>query len=215
MKKLNRSLILIEGITKEDEGQELPILREFFRMLKWRCEPVKAYGFSSAEENKTAFLEALLLTKSRFVHVSSHGSDGDLTLDGNSANEVDISPQHIKQYCRTEEVQSPLKGRFVTISACGDIAPSFSLGLHKYANVAAVITPLASVRFSESVLFSMMFYFTLFTPTQTEKKKIYSSERLARYIDSFNRTKAAYLSVGGTGAHRLDYWWKDEHRVIC
>lgn len=191
----------------------MPILSEFFRMLGWKCDPREAHGLASAKENRAAFLEALLQTKSRFVHVSAHGSGSDLTVDQDAPNEADIELRHIKDFRQAKRLRAPLSGRFVTISACGDIAPSFALGLHKHAGATAVITPLASLDFDESALFAMMFYFTLLAPVgRNEKHK--DTERLAQYIDSFNRTKVAYLNVGGTGAHRLDYWWRGEHMTI-
>ena len=212
-KNLKPRIVLIEGISAHDRGQEMPILGEFFRMLKWRCDPCDASGQGSPAKNKNAFLDALLRTRSRFVHVSAHGSGRDLTLGQDGPHQADIELDDIQRYCRKNKLRAPLLGRFITISACGDIAPSFSLGLHEHAKATAVITPLASLDFHESALFAMMFYFTLLAPGG-RKKNHKASERLAQYIDSFNRTKAAYLSVGGSGAHRLDYWWRGEHVTI-
>ena len=212
-RKKSREIVLIEGISVDDEGQEMPILREFFGMLKWECKPRKAHGLASAKENRAAFLDALLQTKSRFVHISAHGSGRDLTVDQDAPHETDIELRHIESFRQAKGLRAPLSGRFVTISACGDIDPSFALGLHKHAGATAVITPLASLDFDESALFAMMFYFTLLAPAG-RRKNHKDAERLAQYIDSFNRTKAAYLKVGGTGAHRLDYWWKGKHMTI-
>ena len=212
-RSLEREIVLIEGVSDNDQGQEMPILKEFFGMLGWECEPRQAHGLASAKENKRAFLAALLETTSRFVHVSAHGSGRDLTVDQHTPNKADIKLRHIRDFPGAKELPRPLSGRFVTISACGDIAPSFALGLGEDAGATAVITPLASLDFDESALFAMLFYFTLLAPVGRDKGHN-SAERLAQYIDSFNRTKMAYLNVGGTGAHRLDYWWKGEHMVI-
>ena len=212
-KSRQKLVVLIEGISADDQGQEMPILSEFFLMLKWHCDPRDASGQGSPEKNKTSFLKALLRTQSRFIHVSAHGSGSDLTLDQRGPNEANIELDDIKGYCRKRKLCDPLSGRFITISACGDIAPSFALGLHEHAGATAVITPLASLEFHESALFAMMFYFTLLAPRE-RKKKHKVAGRLSQYIDSFNRTKTAYLSVGGTGAHRLDYWWHGEHVTI-
>ena len=191
----------------------MPILSEFFRMLKWHCDPCDASGQGSPKKNKTLFLNALLRTQSRFIHVSAHGSGSDLTLERYGPNEVDIELGDIRRYCHKRNLREPLSQRFITISACGDIAPSFALGLHEHAGATAVITPLASLDFHESALFAMMFYFTLLAPPE-RKEKYDAAGRLSQYIDSFNRTNTAYLSVGGAGAHRLDYWWHGEHRTI-
>ncbi|MDE0364382.1 MAG: hypothetical protein OXP09_02290 [Gammaproteobacteria bacterium] len=213
VRKKSLEIVLIEGISDTDRGQEMPILKEFFGMLDWECKPRKAHGLASAKHNRAAFLEALLQTKSRFVHVSAHGSGSDLTVDRYAPNEARTNLRDIMDFCQTKGLRAPLSGRFVTISACGDIAPSYALGLHKHAEVTAVITPLASLDFHESALFTMMFYFTLLAPPGRKKVRN-RSERLAQYIDSFNRTKIAYLNVGGSGAHRLDYWWRGEHTTI-
>lgn len=212
-KKFKPQIVLIEGISTHDHGQEKPILREFFQMLKWDCDPRDASGQGSRKKNRNAFLKALLQTRSRFVHVSAHGSGSDLTLERHDPHEVDIGLDDIKRHCRKDELANPLSSRFVTISACGNIAPSFAFGLHEHANSTAVITPLGSLDFHESALFAIMFYFTLLAP-RGRKRNHKASERLSQYIDSFNRTTAAYLSVGGSGAHRLDYWWRKEHVTI-
>ena len=208
-----RQIVLIEGISTSDEGQELPILREFFQMLGWDCDPREAYSHGSPKKNKAAFLKALLRSRSRFIHVSAHGSGSDLTVDQEGEHEAAINLDDIKNYLQKRKLRAPLDGRFITISACGDIAPSFALGLHQHAGATAVVTPLASLDFDESALFAMMFYFTLLAPPG-RKKKHNAGEHLSQYIDSFNRAKTAYLSVGGSGAHRLDYWWKQEHVTI-
>lgn len=211
---LKRQIVLIEGISPVDRGgQEKPILGEFFKMLNWRSDLRDAVDQGSASKNKQAFLGALLETQSRFIHVSAHGSGDDLTIDQRRKHEATIKLDDIKDYCRKRSPPGPLRGRFITISACGDIAPSFALGLHEHAGAAAVITPLASLDFGESALFAMMFYFTLLAP-HGRKKRHAHAERMAQYIDSFSRTKTAYLSVGGTGAHRLDYWWRGEQLTI-
>lgn len=191
----------------------MPILREFFRMLGWKCDDQDAAG-KEPQANKKEFLSALLRTQSRFVHVSAHGSGSDLTLDQDGQGEADIKLSDIQTYREKNKLPNDtLSGRFITISACGDIAPSFALGLHQHAGATAVISPLASLGFHESALFAMMFYFTLFTPSD-RREGHRTSERISQYIDSFNRTKAAYLSVGGSGAHRLDYWWRKEQVTV-
>ena len=79
-KRLKREIVLIEGISTDDRGQELPILSEFFQMLKWDYDPCDVFGRGSPDRNKAAFLKALLENRSRFIHVSAHGSGSDLTL---------------------------------------------------------------------------------------------------------------------------------------
>lgn len=37
---------------------------------------------------------------------------------------------------------------------------------------------------------------------------------IPEYIDVFQRTKAAYLNIGGTGTYRLDYWVRRKDYVI-
>ncbi len=212
-KKQIKQITLIEGISEDDRGRDMPILREFFRMLGWNCVVQDATG-KRPQANKEKFLDELLRTQSRFIHVSAHGSGSDLTLDQGGVGPAEIKLSDIRSYREKKELpKHPLSERFLTISACGDIAPSFALGLHQHAGATAVISPLASLDFHESALFAMMFYFTPLTPSN-RKESHKTSERISQYIDSFNRTKVAYLSVGGSGAHRLDYWWRKEHVTV-
>ena len=176
-KPRQKRVVLIEAISADDQGQEMPILREFFRMLNWPCDPRDASDQGSPEKNKTLFLKALLRTRSRFIHVSAHGSGSDLTLDRYGPNEADIELDDITAYCRKRKLRDPLSGRFITISACGDIAPSFALGLNEHAGATAVITPLARLDFHESALFAMMFYFTLLAPRERKKKHMAAGRR--------------------------------------
>ena len=70
------------------------------------------------------------------MHISSHGDGRKLTIDYNDTEDcnktkgVDIELVDIKNYCQEHELKAPLKGRFVTISACVYIHPQFALGFH-------------------------------------------------------------------------------------
>jgi len=198
-----RAAVVIEGTPPRADGQDEPILSEFFKMIGWISYSKKVYNHSSAGENRDAFLKALLESRSWFIHISSHGSGIDLTI-GLDDREATISLNDIKRYCRRKELTNPLKGRMLTISACGNISPSFALGLLKCAGATAVIAPLGKVGFGESALFAMMFYFSLLGLPDSQRSRRHA-DRLAQYIDSFSRAKTAYLNIGGTGAYRLDY----------
>ena len=77
-----------------------------------------------------------------------------------------------------------------------------------------MISPLSDVHFSESALFWMVFYFSLLGP-RSDTTTPDDDAPFARIVDAFNRSKTAYLSVGGTGAYRLDYWFDDYHYAIA
>ena len=162
---------------------------------------------------REAFLVALLQSKSTFFHIAAHGSGQVLSVAEESDQQVDISPKDIEEFCDDNELDGPLARRFVTVSSCSEVDSSFAMGLHEHAGATAVIAPLGPIGFNESVLFAMMFYFNLLPLVGSMEKRI-SAEILSTYIDSFNRSKDAYLHMGGTGALRLDYWWNDEHVAI-
>jgi hypothetical protein len=217
---MKKTVNLIEAIPKEDKGQDAPILTEFLKMAGWSFEPHQIKGHT-AEQQKKSFLGILTRGDSRFIHISAHGDeDGGLAI-GNSG--VNVSGADIASYCRTRGRSSkPLKGRFVTLSACGEISGRFPLELNEVAGATAVISPLVEVTFAESAVFMLLFYFSLakspklcaLSSSCADRSQARTSRRIAHYIDSFQRTKLAYLSIGGAGAFRLDYWWQNEHTSI-
>ena len=172
-------------------------------------EPIISKVYKGSGNNRKKFLNELLETDHRFLHISAHGNGKALSLE--DSNETKITDNDIKEYCDERSMSKPLKGNFVTLSACGHVSVEFVRRLHEITGVTAVISALAPIDFSESALFSVMFYFTLLNRLGS---RLRTSERLAQYIDCYQRTKIAYVGVGGTGAHRLDYWWEDEHIIV-
>ena len=208
-------LAVLEGISSTDFGQDAKILKPFAKMLGWDCIARKCNRRGSARENKDVFLQTLFNTKAVFLHLSAHGAAGAIYLDSESDQEAAVSIADIQDFGRRAETaeQDPPAHRFITMSTCGNIDSSFSLGLHETVNAVATIAPIGKIDFSESILFATMFYFTLL-PRIDQIKKEAHEEILAQYVDSFNRTKTAYLNIGGTGAHRLEYWWKKEQFTV-
>ena len=212
---MKNSVSIIEGIksSKEFEGQDARMLGEFLKMIGSKSNICKIYKLKS--NNKENFLREFLDSDFRYLHVSSHGDKDGFSIQ--DPGKTRIVSDDIREYCRKKETRKkpyrPLRKKFVTISACGHVSGEFVTELHRWSGVAAVISALAPVRFSDSALFSSLFYFSLFKDMDaTEPDSL--SERLAMYVDAYQRTKAAYLTIGGTGAHRLDYWWDEEHVIV-
>ena len=213
---LNPSLRIIEGIRPGKRGQDARMIGEFLKMAEWKCQ-IKDLTANS-KDPKGEFLRSLLKTKSRFIHISAHGGEAEISLEDRKQTKINIDD--ITAFCGRKGVaRKPLKHRFLTLSACGHISNNFVIKLNKVTSVTAVISPLTPVHFSESALFSTLFYFSLarfphlslLSVDQTDDTETTTEGRVAQYIDSFQKAKVAYLTVGGTGAHRLDYWWGDEH----
>lgn len=214
--KIRRSLCIIEGIRSGDAGQDARMIGEFFQVVQWKCQ-IRDLTENS-DNPKNDFLRFLLKAKSRFIHISAHGGKTGISLGDHKKTKIDIND--IKKFCRRKGVaRDPLKHRFVTLSACGHISNNFVVKLNEATSVTAVISPLTPIHFSESALFSTLFYFSLarfpklslHSVDQTDDAETRTEGRIAQYIDSFQKAKMAYLTIGGTGAHRLDYWWGDDH----
>ena len=189
------------------------MLGEFLKMAGRQPNVCKVYKFRKDE--KRQFLSALLNSKHRFLHISAHGDRTGFLLQ--DKNETEITAADIQDYCgkhvsRTRPY-TPLHKKFVTISSCGHVSAEFVMKLHESTGVTAVISALAPIGFSDSALFSSLFYFSLFSYLYTKQPKKLS-ERVALYVDAYQRTKLAYLGIGGSGSHRLDYWWNTEHVVV-
>ena len=220
--KLKTSLRIIEGIRSGTKGQDARMIGEFLKMAKWPCEIKKVTKPPKPpKDNKEVFLRYFLRSKNRFIHISAHGGKDSLSLEDRC--KTNITVDDIQRFCEKNSVSSEsLKHRFVTMSACGHISNSFAIKLNEITSVTAVVSPLTPIHYSESALFSTMFYFSLarfphlsrHSMDKTDETETKTSGRIAQYIDSFQMAKLAYLTIGGTGAHRLDYWWGDKHFSI-
>ena len=213
--KLKNSVSIIEGIKsgKGSEGQDARMLGEFLKMIGREPDVCEAYKAKKASRDN--FLNVFLDSDFRFLHVSSHGDKRGFRLQ--DLNKTKINSDDIREYCKGKETAKrpykPLRKKFLTISACGHVSGDFVNELHRWTGVTAVISALAPVWFADSALFSSLFYFSLFKDMDATKPENLS-QRIAMYVDAYQRTKAAYLSIGGIGAHRLDYWWNDEHIIV-
>lgn len=196
------------------------MLKEFLKMTDWSYE-IRNVFRSSASKNKRKFMKNFLERNDRFIHISAHGIDNGLSLE--DPNETEITIDDIDAYAKkTTKRKQILEHKFVTLSVCGQISNGFTVRLHDITSVTAVISPLAPVSFAESALFSVLFYFSLSqspklsnrSMPKTDASDIRTPGRIAQYIDAYQRTKISYLGIGGTGAHRLDYWWENEHVIV-
>ena len=105
---------------------------------------------------RAEFLDKLLNGKNRFIHISAHGGNGSIYIHGNRNTEVSI--EHIVDFAESNDLGSePMKGRFITISACGEISARFTLELGKATGTTAIISPLVEVSFDESAIFMTLF----------------------------------------------------------
>lgn len=193
-----RMVALIECTTKS-EGQDARMLAELLKMIKFRYDKIRC-------KDKEQLVEALD-QPARYFHISAHGNGKSLYV-----NDDPVSP---------DSLGCSLRGSFVTLSACATISATFVTRLHKSTKVSAVVSPLATVGFGESALFATLFYFSL---AQAPKLSAISRRgdadearlpsRLAQYIDAFQKSKHAYSHAGGTGAHRLFYWYGGQSVVV-
>lgn len=106
-----------------------------------------------------------------------------------------------------------LRGALITLSAYGSLSGGFAEALAK-CGANAVIRPMNIVDVQESAMFFILFYFMpsrrpgmlkLSDDEHSNFRGRKTSMRIAEYIDIFQRTKASYSNIGGTGTYRLDY----------
>ena len=198
MSKLRPKLRIIEGVSADDRGQDAPIQEEIAKMTRMDHEVIEI----DEEDAVGQFLSMLFSGRPRFIHISAHG-DGNAIEVGPNGSEVD--------WCGIESSSGSLKGQFITLSACSSLSGRFAQALHKK-GASAVVSPTMVVSFDESAIFAAMFYFSLYrcpglseaSPAAVESDKT-TSARISQYVDTFQRTKAGYLGLGGKGAHRLSY----------
>jgi hypothetical protein len=201
---IKRALRMIETVPS-GEGQEVEILHQFVRdMLEY---PVEKLPRVTGRTRKADFVELLVGGPELHRHVSSHGNGQGLYLHGRRGTVV--RAEDLQRGCQGK----PLKGRFLTVSACGEPTVDYWNSLHECSGVEAIIAPMAAVSFSDSALFYMAFYFALFRlPDARDKKE--TPERLSDFIDTFQRVKSSFLGLGGRGAFRLLFWSSGTLREI-
>ena len=176
----------------------------------------------------------------RHVHISAHGN-GDALVLGVPERKTYLTAEDLSEYCDRHD--SYLQGRLITLSACGSLLGGFAETLLDKCRTSVFIRPLSTVGFQESAMFFILFYFILsqrtisFESTEDtvelrilERSDDEANEAarnirrgdtenlthalIPEYIDVFQRTKAAYLNIGGTGTYRLDYWVRRGDDVI-
>ena len=197
-----KMMTVIEGIPPHDRGQDAPIVSELLKMAGLECRRRDVEGASRKKEKKS-FLDALEC-ESRWIHISSHGTGRSLVV---GEHETEISREDLKRHF--EGKSSPLRDQLITLSACGSVAGKFATCLGKLGAV-SVVRPLARVGFDEAAVFSVLLYFTLAKKPRRAK----TDELIAQHIDCFKSASASYRMVGGTGAFRLDYWWRGKHGYL-
>ena len=149
------------------------------------------------------------MTPPRYIHISAHG-------DGDS---LDIGRGEITAK-KIQKNPGSLKDQLITISACSRLSGRL-VGAFLNKGASAVISPSAEIDFDESSIFTAIFYFALSKcPNLSDNSRkggddsTRTPERLAQFIDTFQRAKQAYLGLGGAGAHCLEYSFEGEHRYI-
>ena len=212
MPTILRGVTIVEGLPRT-QGQEIRMLEDLLVMADFQCEPKRCY-------TRSLFLRTLFETKHRFLHISAHGDGEELEIGGKRTQIVTC--EHMQAYLKCNGLRKPLRSHLVTLSSCADISNVFVGDFHKVTGVTAVLSPMSTIDFADSAMFSMLFYYSLaFSPSlsrlsreKIDDQEINTTGRISQFIDSFQRAKIAYLGVGGRGAHRLFYWHGDEQGMV-
>jgi hypothetical protein len=206
---LERNIRVIETILASDQGQDIKILSEVIKMIGFHVKPIVVDGKTSRE----SFIESLTSGQERYIHVSAHGDSDGFYIHGE--RQTHVSVEHISQQVRVRynNDRNCLRGRFLTASACGSPSLSFWKDFFDCTGVSAVVAPMGEVDFEESAMFYSAFYFALLRHPSSRIKQS-TSQRLAAFIDTFQRTKGAYLSLGGNGAYRLCFRWEGDFKEV-
>ena len=204
MPKLKRKLKVVEtiqGTEEEGEGQEKPILDEFLKMAELPYTSTSVNHRLTVDNLREDFLDHVLgyrddnkkVLRYRYIHISAHGNGDSISIDPGGPRETKckINSKHVLTH-KKDICKKPLRGSLITLSACGSLLGRFSDALAKR-GADAVIRPLNRVGFSESAMFIILFYFMLSVDHRRgtyRKEKDITPERIAEYIDIFQRTKA-------------------------
>ena len=215
MPKVKKRLRIVEAISKRgNPGQEKPILEEFLKMVGMKYESLAVDNRNKQDKLKQDFLEKLLFggkdDRYRYIHISAHGDGDSLCLGPEKDCEITSADVRTHNYSRCEK---PLAESLITVSACGSLLGGFPKALHQRGAI-AVVRPLNEINFSESAMFIILFYFMLRQRHVLDEGKKSSDERIAEYVDVFQRTKMSYLNIGGTGTWRLDYWIRQGKKTM-
>jgi hypothetical protein len=200
---------IIESILDGDVGQDGIALGEFLRMGPLGgVQPT----FVGGSAKRSDFLDAILTSTERYLHISAHGGQDAIYIHGE--RETPVTTEHVSDYIASLSIRGmPLRGCFVTLSACGHIGGGFAKDFGEVTGATAVLAPLTTVQFAENFAFFSLFYFALGNHPKAAAKAD-NGDRLAQYLDTFQRAKVAYLMLGGSGAFRLDYWIQGEHHRL-
>ena len=165
---LGMRLKILEAIPRtRNPGQDMPILEEFLKMEAVKYSSLRVDNRLAESGLKRDFLQKLLLKRyvsggrlhnHRHVHISAHG-DGDALVLGLPERKAYLTAEDLCEYC--DRHNSYLQGRLITLSACGSLLGGFAETLLDKCRTSAVIRPLSTVRFQESAMFFMLFYFIL------------------------------------------------------
>lgn len=196
MAKYENGVFLIETITKAENLEEVKSLYHVLNMTDFQPQTVHITGKDSKEDFILQFSREY--SKKRYIHVSSHGNNTGFIIHGDRETEVTIDD--FLKY--EDELQGSMKGRFLTISACGSLSDEFFNNLHTLLQFEAVINPTNEVWFDEAAIFFINFYFNLVKMYKNSAKK---EGKIVDFIDTFQKTKIGYLLQGGSGGMRLLY----------
>lgn len=190
-----KGVLLIETITKAEELEEVKSIYHILKMTDFQPHMVYITG----KDKRKDFILQFTKEKSKkgYIHVSSHGDKNGFIIHGERKTAITIDDflEH------EDELQGSMKGRFLTISACGSLSDEFFNNLHKLLQFEAVINPTNEVWCDESAIFFINFYFNLTKKYRFAKKEV----KLVDFIDTFQKTKIGYLLQGGSGGMRLLY----------
>lgn len=196
-KGYNKGILLVETITKSEELEEVESLCHILKMTNFPPVIMKITGTHTKEDFIKLFTREN--SKKRYVHISSHAGKNGFFIHG--ARNTSITISDFKEY--DDELEEEMKGRFLTISACG-LSDKFLKNLHKLIQFEAVISPMNEVDFDESAIFFINFYFNL-SRIERSIKNTKKEVKLIDFIDTFQKTKIGYLLQGGLGGMRLLY----------
>ncbi len=196
---------LIETITNAEELEEVKSLCHFLNMTDLQPQAMYITGKDTRDEFILQFSKENC--KKIYIHVSSHGNKNGFIIHGD--RETSVTIDDFLEY--EDELQGSMKGRFLTISACGSLSDEFFNNLHKLLQFEAVINPTNDVYFDEVAIFFINFYFNLAKMYRNSTKK---EGKLVDFIDTFQKTKIGYLLQGGSGGMRLLYHTGNGEKLI-
>jgi len=168
----DRSILLIEGISKAESYNETAIIAELAKMADFKAK-------RKQPNRKDEAIDLIRSQKYGLIHISSHGTKDSLQMGRATIRPVDLDP--------VDRIYSQI----LTISACEVGNKEFIRDIAYLLGIPIIIAPSRTIEFLDSAVFFVVFYYLFFDSIIKKRGDvyIYNSDILKRAESAFKKAK--------------------------